>query len=107
MKQKNTNCKYCNKPMDAKTTRKVFCSVKCKVYWHRDNEPKKDAPKEEKVKLEEEKKQLSEEKKDLSEVKKFPKSNPKDDPKENSMAFFMKYGVMTYAESEKLKNKKE
>lgn len=47
MKKKRDNCKYCNEPMDAKTTRKEFCSVKCKVYWHRDNEPKKVAPKKE------------------------------------------------------------
>lgn len=80
--------------MEAKTTRKVFCSVKCKVYWHRDNEPKKDSPKEEK-------RPLIEEKKDLSEVKTYPKNNIKEDPKENSMAFFMKYGVMTYAEIKK------
>ena len=83
--------------MDAKTTRREFCSVKCKVYWHRDNEPKKDASKEKRVPLEEQKKQLVEEKKDFSEVK----NNPKDDPKENSMAFFIKYGVMTYAEIKK------
>lgn len=74
MKKKRDNCKYCDEPMDAKTTRKEFCSVKCKVYWHRDNEPKKVAPKEEKKKLEEEKKDLSDVKVDLSEVKKYPKT---------------------------------
>jgi len=103
MKKKRDNCKYCNEPMDAKTTRKEFCSVKCKVYWHRDNEPKKDAPKEEKKKLEEEKKDLSDVKVDLSEVKKYPK----DDPKEGSMAFYKKYNAATYAEAEKLKNTQE
>ena len=56
--------------MDAKTTRKEFCSVKCKVYWHRDNE----TAKEEKETSKEEEKTPSDVKVDLDEVKKRPKT---------------------------------
>ncbi len=37
MKKKNENCKYCGDKLEAKTTRREFCSNKCKVYWHREN----------------------------------------------------------------------
>ena len=37
MKEKKQNCKYCGKELEAKTTRREFCSNKCKVYWHREN----------------------------------------------------------------------
>lgn len=84
--------------MEAKTTRKEFCSPKCKVYWHREDELKSVSPKEEKVKHEEEKRDLSDTKKYLSDVKVNSSGYPADDPKEGSMAFFKKYGVATYKE---------
>jgi endogenous inhibitor of DNA gyrase (YacG/DUF329 family) len=37
MKQKKEKCKYCSADLEAKTTRREFCSNKCKVYWHREN----------------------------------------------------------------------
>lgn len=74
MKKKRDNCKYCNEPMDAKTTRKEFCSVKCKVYWHRDNEAAKEVVKEEKKKSKEEEKAPSNIKVNLDDVKKRPKT---------------------------------
>jgi len=36
MKEKKINCKYCGGKLEAKTTRREFCSNKCKVYWHRE-----------------------------------------------------------------------
>lgn len=35
MKEKKSKCKYCSCDLEAKTTRREFCSPKCKVYWHR------------------------------------------------------------------------
>tara|TARA_R110000868_G_scaffold90367_1_gene250994 strand:+ start:354 stop:668 length:315 start_codon:yes stop_codon:yes gene_type:complete len=37
MKIKKENCKYCGEKLEAKTTRREFCSNKCKVYWHRES----------------------------------------------------------------------
>jgi len=37
VKKKRETCKYCDGKLEAKTTRREFCSPKCKVYWHRDN----------------------------------------------------------------------
>jgi hypothetical protein len=37
MKKKKEKCKYCSADLEAKTTRREFCSNKCKVYWHREN----------------------------------------------------------------------
>lgn len=37
MKLKTENCLYCDKKLEAKTTRQRFCSDKCRVYWNRDN----------------------------------------------------------------------
>lgn len=36
MKFKKEKCKYCGSDLESKTTRKVFCSSKCRVYWNRD-----------------------------------------------------------------------
>ena len=30
-------CIYCNQEMESKTTKKRFCSDKCRVYWNREN----------------------------------------------------------------------
>src|ERR1700722_803048 len=35
IKEKIEKCRYCGQPLDAKTTRKAFCSTKCRVYWSR------------------------------------------------------------------------
>ena len=45
MKEKKTNCKYCNSEMQPKTTRQEFCSAKCRVYWNREHPKPKDAQK--------------------------------------------------------------
>lgn len=36
MKVKKEKCKYCGSDLESKTTRKEFCSSKCRVYWNRD-----------------------------------------------------------------------
>jgi hypothetical protein len=36
MKQKKDKCEYCGSPLDAKTTRKRFCSDKCRIYAARE-----------------------------------------------------------------------
>lgn len=36
MKFKKEKCKYCGSDLESKTTRKEFCSSKCRVYWNRD-----------------------------------------------------------------------
>ena len=36
MREKRENCKYCDKKLEDGTTRKEFCSDKCRVYWNRD-----------------------------------------------------------------------
>lgn len=38
MKQRLENCKYCGNKLADGTTRKKFCSDKCRVYWNRENE---------------------------------------------------------------------
>jgi hypothetical protein len=37
MNLKRKCCIYCNQEMESKTTRKSFCSDKCRVYWNRKN----------------------------------------------------------------------
>jgi hypothetical protein len=43
MKRKKEKCKYCQKDLEARTTRKEFCSSKCRVYWNRDQQAGKGA----------------------------------------------------------------
>ena len=31
------NCKFCNDTFEPKKPKAVFCSPKCRVYWHREN----------------------------------------------------------------------
>lgn len=44
MKFKKEKCKYCDKDLESKTTRKEFCSSKCRVYWNRDQRAAKQKP---------------------------------------------------------------
>lgn len=37
MDEKKEKCKRCGVPISPKTKRAEFCSPKCKVYWHREN----------------------------------------------------------------------
>lgn len=37
MKQRLEKCKYCDGKLAEGTTRKEFCSDKCRVYWNREN----------------------------------------------------------------------
>lgn len=37
MKQRLESCKYCSKKLEDGTTRKEFCSPKCRVYWNREH----------------------------------------------------------------------
>ena len=36
MIEKNEFCKYCSKPLNAKTAKKVFCDDKCRIYFKRE-----------------------------------------------------------------------
>ena len=45
MKEKKQKCKYCGGDLNARTTRREFCSNKCKVYWHRENKFEKEIEK--------------------------------------------------------------
>lgn len=38
---KKEACEYCGKKMEAKQRNKKFCSDKCRVYWNRENKPRK------------------------------------------------------------------
>lgn len=44
MKVKKEKCKYCGSDLESKTTRKEFCSSKCRVYWNRDQKTVAVAP---------------------------------------------------------------
>jgi tRNA(Ile2) C34 agmatinyltransferase TiaS len=44
MKFKKEKCKYCDKDLESKTTRKEFCSSKCRVYWNRDQKVEASLP---------------------------------------------------------------
>ena len=35
MKNRTPFCIYCNERMESETSKKKFCSDKCRVYWHR------------------------------------------------------------------------
>ena len=35
MNNRTPNCIYCNEKMESQTSKKKFCSDKCRVYWHR------------------------------------------------------------------------
>lgn len=35
MNNRTPNCIYCNQKMESQTSKKRFCSDKCRVYWHR------------------------------------------------------------------------
>lgn len=72
-----------------------YCSTKCRTYAYRES------LKDEEEKVEEPKREV---KKDKPKDTPVP---PKNDPKEGSMAFHLKYGAFTYAEAEKLKNTQE
>lgn len=37
MKIRAAKCKYCQTDFTEGTTRKTFCSSRCRVYWHREN----------------------------------------------------------------------
>ena len=36
MKERTEYCKYCGIKIEPKTTRKQFCTPKCRVYWNRE-----------------------------------------------------------------------
>lgn len=84
MIKKRETCLYCEEKMESITAKKKFCSDKCKVYWHRENAPKREK---EKTKKEVQKK---EEEQSL---------NPKwvkGDPTVGSNAFFFKFNSFSY-----------
>ena len=83
MNNRTPNCIYCNEKMESQTSKKRFCSDKCRVYWHRKH-PKGNviSPLELASKLA-----------NLSEtVEKVQKEIKvlKNEPKEGSLAWFMK-----------------
>jgi predicted nucleic acid-binding Zn ribbon protein len=123
--KKQTHCLYCGKEMDAKYRSKKFCSDKCRVYFSREN--KNEIPKEIRqhpltpdnmiAPIPEKKTQIKDLTKPTQEIKsptppttnftidttgKHPLWNV-GDPKENSVAFLVKYGVPNYEELQKSK----
>lgn len=92
MDEKREKCKRCGAKMNPKTKRAEFCSPKCKVYWHRENivavtKKRSDKKKETPIVTPENKHRLWK----------------NGDPREGSMAFYLKYDCYSYSE---LENKK-
>ena len=60
---KKENCEYCNARMESKYRNKRFCSVKCRVYWNREDEKngniKVELPKQQEIKKTEPAKELT------------------------------------------------
>lgn len=79
----------CKEQFEPNKPKQVFCSAKCRVYYNRA----------EKKKLEKQQdifKPVKETVQKILPTKKLHKKN--DDPTEGSNAFFLKYGVFSYAE---------
>lgn len=87
MREKRKDCKYCGKEIEAKTTRKEFCSDLHRVYWNREH------PQTTVKVLKEVAKRMGAEL--VAVESKHPKFDPKD-PKEGSAGFYLKYGVFKY-----------
>lgn len=51
---KRENCEYCEEKMDSKYRNKRFCSIRCRVYWNREETAKK-----KEIKLSNEQQELS------------------------------------------------
>ena len=86
MKQRLENCKYCNDKLVNGTTRREFCSEKCRVYWNRENV------------VAVTKKRTDKKKKSSAASTEGKHKLWKDgDPKEGSMAFYLKYDCYNYS----------
>lgn len=97
MIKKTENCLYCGEKMESKTAKKKFCSDLHRVYWNRERAYKKHI--DEVLGTPEFKKLIITGQPELPKSTKHPlwKEN---DPKEGSMAFFLKYGCNNYSELE-------
>lgn len=109
MIKKTENCLYCGEKMESKTAKKKFCSDLHRVYWNREKAYEKHI--DEVLAKPEFKKLQTETLKNLilTGQAELPKSEKhslwkEGDPKEGSMAFYMKYDCYNYLELEN-KNK--
>ena len=107
MIKKNEKCLYCGEKMESITAKKRFCSDKCRVYASRLKKVLIDATIEQTKKYYDidslPKKSQNEEVSSYvanADVKKEekPLKKPENEPREGTLAFFRKYGVLTYAE---------
>jgi len=114
MIQKRKTCLYCGEEMESVTAKKKFCSDLHRVYWNREKKFEKeltDVLKENGIAISETINDLNTigiaiTKTENGKAKRVdPLSREGQDvqskvnePKENSMAFFSKYGCMTWAE---------
>lgn len=104
MIKKKENCEYCGEKMESKTAKKRFCSTKCRVYFNREPKSGGNITVEFK-KLDKIASNLDASKPKADNVTYFHKkpveltlNRQENEPREGSMAFFRKYGVLTYAE---------
>lgn len=110
MIKKTENCLYCGEKMESKTAKKKFCCPLHRVYWNREKE-KGTLGLEIKIKngeadfvkydMESVLPAISESKDKEMDLK--PPKHPlwkEGDPKEGSMAFYLKYDCYTYSELE-------
>lgn len=103
--EKNTNCAYCDKPLDAKYRTKRFCDDKCRIYLKREKAYEKmidevlAKPEFKKLQTETLKNLILTGQAELPKSTKHPlwKEN---DPKEGSGAFYLKYDCSSYSELE-------
>jgi len=100
--EKKDKCLYCEKPMEAVYRNKKFCSTKCRVYWGRENAKSKTTVSviNDAVKI------IGKEAIPVAAVSSKKEQHElfkEGDPRQNTMAFYLKYDCYTY---EELKNKK-
>ena len=93
---KRTNCEYCGKDLDAKYRSKRFCDAKCRIYWNRENKK----PLTTVAVIKEVAKRMG------KEAVAVNSDLPLNEPKENTMAFYLKYDCYTWAEVNDKKDKK-
>lgn len=114
MIKKTENCLYCGEKMESKTAKKKFCCPLHRVYWNREKEKGTLGLE---IKIKNGKAELVKYDRESVLPASNESSNPKNDvntdkhplwkegdPKEGSMAFYLKYDCYTYSELEN-KNK--
>jgi hypothetical protein len=111
---KRTNCEYCDKPLDAKYRSKRFCDDKCRIYWNREKKFEKeltDVLKENRITVSKTQNDLNTigvaitktENGKIERVDPLSREGQEiqskiNEPKENTMAFYLKYDCYTWGE---------